>query len=60
MKIILKQAPLINKREERGMEKYQTPRVELVELAECDVLTSSGTPLIPYSRFEDYVNEHEL
>lgn len=43
------------------MKKYETPKVELMELSESDVLTASnGTPIIPYSWFEENVNEQEL
>ena len=43
------------------MKNYETPKAELLELTESDVLTASnGTPLLPYSWFEDNANEHEL
>ena len=43
------------------MKKYETPKVELVELSVSDVLTASNEmPYIPYSWFDDHSNEHEL
>ncbi len=36
------------------MKNYETPEIELVDLSECDILTASnGTPLLPYSWFEE-------
>ena len=43
------------------MKKYETPKVELMELSESDVLTASnGTPFLPYSWFEENASEQEL
>ena len=36
------------------MKNYETPKMELVELSECDILTASnGTPLLPYTGCEE-------
>ena len=43
------------------MKVYETPKIEDIALGESDILTASnGTPLLPYSWFEDNANEHEL
>ena len=43
------------------MKIYETPTVELLRFSVCDVLTASnGTPLIPYSWFEENAQEQEL
>ena len=43
------------------MKAYETPKIEALALADMDILTASnGTPLLPYSWFEDNANEHEL
>lgn len=43
------------------MKDYQAPKIEVLSLGEGDVLTvSNGTPLIPYSWFEENANEQEL
>ena len=43
------------------MKVYETPKIEDIALGENDILTASnGTPLLPYSWFEDNANEHEL
>ena len=40
------------------MKNYETPKMELVELSECDILTASnGTPLLPYTWFEEGESE---
>ena len=43
------------------MKNYEPPKMELMELSECDILTASnGTPLLPYNWFEENSNEGEL
>ena len=43
------------------MKKYETPKVELMELSASDVLTASnGTPFLPYSWFDENSGEQEL
>ena len=43
------------------MKNNETPKMELMELSECDILTASnGTPLLPYNWFEENSNEGEL
>jgi hypothetical protein len=43
------------------MKAYETPKFEVVSLTECDILTASnGTPLLPYSWFEENADEQEL
>ena len=43
------------------MKTYEAPEMEVIALADTDILTASnGTPLLPYSWFEDNANEHEL
>ena len=40
---------------------YQTPEIEVFAFFECDILTASnGTPLLPYSWFEENTNEGEI
>ena len=43
------------------MKNYETPKMELMELSECDILTASnGTPLLPYSWFDENKDEREI
>ena len=43
------------------MKNYETPKMELVELSESDILTASnGTPLLPYNWFEENSSEGEI
>ncbi len=43
------------------MKNYETPKMELMELSECDILTASnGTPLLPYNWFDETLDEGEL
>ena len=43
------------------MKNYETPKMELVELSENDILTASnGTPLLPYNWFEENASEGEI
>ena len=43
------------------MKVYETPHIETLSLSECDVLTASnGTPLLPYSWFEENAQEGEI
>lgn len=43
------------------MKVYETPKIEALSLDECDILTASnGTPLLPYSWFDENTNESEL
>ena len=43
------------------MKTYETPKIELVELSQNDILTASnGTPFLPYSWFQDNAEEQEL
>ena len=43
------------------MRVYETPHIEALLLSECDILTTSnGTPLLPYSWFEENADEGEI
>ena len=43
------------------MKVYQTPEIEVLTLLDSDILTASnGTPLLPYSWFEENTSEGEI
>ena len=43
------------------MKVYEIPKIEVLTVSEYDILTASnGTPLLPYSWFEESASEQEL